>query len=190
MERNLDPPLVWAPAFSARENAVPLHADPHDPVDIPAWHRLAPGLTTSGQPAEAHLERLAALGIGHVINLALHSHEQALADEGASLSRLDIGYTYIPVDFSAPTEADFAAFCAAMAANVGAALHVHCILNLRVSAFLYRYRREVVGLSETAAAPDLDRLWRPGGAWAKFIGRPADAVLPHRYPGQDYDLPV
>jgi hypothetical protein len=51
------------------------------------------------------------LGIRHIINLGLHSHEKALPDEAASVSRLGMTYIHIPVDFQNPTDGDFAQFC-------------------------------------------------------------------------------
>jgi hypothetical protein len=55
-----------------------------------------------------------ALGIRHIINLGLHSHEKALPDEAASVSRLGMTYIHIPVDFQNPTDGDFAQFCSVM----------------------------------------------------------------------------
>ena len=52
-----------------------------------------------------------------------------------------------------------------------APVHVHCIANYRVSAFFYRYRREVLGLDETAARADLDAIWKPDAVWRAFIAR-------------------
>jgi protein tyrosine phosphatase (PTP) superfamily phosphohydrolase (DUF442 family) len=156
-----------------------------DPNGIFMWRRIDARLTTSGQPTEEQLAALLQLGVTHVVNLGLHSHEKALADEGASLAALGIGYTHIPVDWEAPAEPDFVAFRAAMGALEGATIHVHCIANMRVSAFLYRYHREV-GLSEPEAREMLERVWRPGGVWARFIGHDAAAGLPHRVAGRDY----
>jgi hypothetical protein len=48
-------------------------------------------------------------------------------------------------------------------------VHVHCIANYRVSAFLYRYRREVRGMDEARARADLEAIWQPEGVWAAFI---------------------
>ncbi len=141
-----------------------------DPDSIHNWRRLDARITTSGQPTEAELAAIAALGIQHVINLALHSHERALPDERASVTALGMRYVHIPVEFSAPTEADYTAFCAAMAAAGDAAVHVHCIVNMRVSAFLYRYQQDVLGRSEAEARRLMDSLWQPGGVWAAFIG--------------------
>lgn len=159
-----------------------------DPVAITAWHRLDHRLTSSGQPDIDQLAALGALGVTHVVNLALPSHEKSLPDEAGRLAAMGIGYTNIPVDFADPTQADYAQFCDVMAQLEGKTVHVHCILNLRVSAFLYRWRQDREGFGEAAARRDLERLWRPGGAWARFIGHDADADLPHRYPGTDYQF--
>ena len=48
-------------------------------------------------------------------------------------------------------------------------VHVHCIANYRVSAFFYRYRRDVLGVDEGQARADLEALWQPDGVWAAFI---------------------
>jgi protein tyrosine phosphatase (PTP) superfamily phosphohydrolase (DUF442 family) len=139
------------------------------PESITNWHRLDSRITTSGQPNEHQLAILQALGVRHVINLALHTHEQALADEAASVAALGPQYTHIPVDFQNPTEQDFTRFCAAFAATEPDKVHVHCIMNYRVSAFLYRYRRAILGLTDAQARPDLEKLWQPQGVWAEFI---------------------
>lgn len=187
MERDPDLPLVWAPCHLGRMPALLRHF-PDDPVAITAWHRLDARLTTSGQPEAEQLALLGPLGVTHVINLAMPSHEKSLPDEAGLLATLGIGYTSIPVDFVAPQEADYARFCEVMDDLEGQPVHVHCILNLRVSAFLYRWRQDRKGLPAAEARQELERLWRPGGAWARFIGRAEDAAAEHRYPGRDYDF--
>jgi protein tyrosine phosphatase (PTP) superfamily phosphohydrolase (DUF442 family) len=59
-----------------------------DPKSIYNWRRLDHRITTSGQPTEQQLADIRALGVHHIINLGLHSHEKALPDEAASVSRL------------------------------------------------------------------------------------------------------
>lgn len=142
-----------------------------DPEDIYNWHRLDERITTSGQPTEPQLADIQALGIRHVVNLALHTHEKALPDEAASLGRLGITYTHIPVDFQNPTDQDFAKFCAVMDELNDVPVHVHCIANYRVSAFFYRYRRDVLGWDDAAARAPMDAIWHPEGVWADFIRR-------------------
>ena len=48
-------------------------------------------------------------------------------------------------------------------------VHVHCIANYRVSAFFYRYRRDVQGMDDVAARAEMEQIWRPEGVWAAFI---------------------
>ncbi len=153
-----------------------------EPVHIHHWRRLDGRITTSGQPTEAELAEIAALGVAGVINLGLHTHPRALADEAASVRALGMRYVHIPVDFQHPTEADFARFAAALAEFAGAVVHVHCIANYRVSAFFYRYRRDIVGMDEAAARADMLAVWQPDPIWAAFIG------VPGLFPGQDAGL--
>jgi len=141
-----------------------------DPESIYHWRRLDDRITTSGQPTEPQLADIRALGVRHIINLGLHSHEKALPDEAASVGRLGMTYIHIPVDFQNPTDADFAQFCSVLAGLQDVPVHVHCIANYRVSAFFYRYRRTILGMDETRARADLEQVWQPEGVWAAFIG--------------------
>lgn len=152
-----------------------------DPIHIQNWRRFDDRITTSGQPSEAELAEIRALGVTHVINLGLHSHERALPDEAASVAALGMTYVHIPVAFDRPTEADFERFRDALAAIGDRPVHVHCIVNARVSAFLYRYRRDVAGSGVTEARALMESIWQPGGVWADFIGDEASAALDHRW---------
>jgi len=151
-----------------------------DPADIRGWQRLGSEITTSGR-LEAHdVARLAALGVKRVVNLALDSHPDALADEGAELAAEGIGYTHIPVPFDAPEEAHFAAFRAALEQGPRP-VHVHCIMNWRVSAFFYRLHRDHQGMPEDEARALMQQQWEPDrsdrpewAVWADFIAPRAD----------------
>ncbi len=112
-----------------------------------------------------------ALGVRHVVNLGLHTHEKALPDEAASVSGLGMTYIHIPVDFQNPTDRDFDQFCAVMDQLKEVPVHVHCIANYRVSAFFYRYRRDVLGSDEAQARAEMERIWHPEGVWARFVSR-------------------
>lgn len=146
-----------------------------DPVDIRAWQRLDADVTTSGRIEDKDVARLAAMGVAHVINLALETHPEALADEGAKLRHHGIAYTHIPVPFDAPGEDHFAAFRDAIEQGPKP-VHVHCIMNWRVSAFLYRLNRDHRAMPEAQARAIMERQWSPDGSdrpeaqvWAKFI---------------------
>ena len=142
-----------------------------DPETIFNWRRLDDRVTTSGQPTEPQLADIQALGVRHVVNLGLHTHEKALPDEAASVSRLGMTYIHIPVDFQNPTEQDFQQFCAVMERLKDVPIHVHCIANARVSAFFYRYRRDVLGMDEPQARAEMEAVWQPKGVWVEFVER-------------------
>jgi len=146
-----------------------------DPEHIHNWLRLDDRITTSGQPSEKELAEIKALGVDHIINLALHDHEKSLSDERGSLEAIDVEYVHIPVVFNAPTESDFEQFCSEMDRLDGKKVHVHCIVNARVSAFFYRYRRDRLGWNEETARTDMNKIWEPadwkelGEPWVKFL---------------------
>ena len=146
-----------------------------DPDDIPCWQRLDARITTSGRIAADDIARLAAIGVRHVINLALGDSPGGLADEAALMAGAGLRYSHIPVPFGSPDEAHFAAFCKALETS-GEPVHVHCIMNWRVSAFFYRYNRDLRGMEEAGARALLEQQWSPetsehpdGLVWARFI---------------------
>jgi len=148
-----------------------------DPTEIYNWRRLDERLTTSGQPTEDQLRAIAQLGVDTVVNLGLHTHPKALPDERASVTGLGMAYVHQPVDFQNPTATDLAAFCDLMDRLQGRAVHVHCIANWRVSAFLYRYRIDRLGWDEAKARADLDAIWTPEGPWATIVEGPQPNAL-------------
>jgi len=146
-----------------------------DPTDIRAWQRLSDRITTSGRLLPDDPARLAAIGVKRIVNLALDTHPEALADEADLCAALGLDYTHIPIPFDAPREAHFEAFRAVIDSD-DAPVHVHCIANWRVSAFFYRYNRDVLGLPEHEARALMAQQWDPetsdylgAHAWATFI---------------------
>jgi len=147
-----------------------------DPEDIRGWQRLTSRITTSGRVEDGDPARLAAIGVAHVINLAMADHPEALAEEEGKLAAQGIRYNHIPVPFDAPTEAHYAAFVEALESG-DTPVHVHCIANYRVSTFFYRYHRER-GMGEEEARALMERQWAPEAInhpstrpWIEFIKR-------------------
>ncbi|MXO91104.1 protein tyrosine phosphatase family protein [Pontixanthobacter aquaemixtae] len=145
-----------------------------DPDDIRGWQRLSGSITTSGKLDPGDPARLAKLGVHHVINLALDDHEEALAGEAELLAAIGIRYTHIPIPFDAPSAEHYARFREAMAASTGP-VHVHCIMNYRVSALFYLLHREG-GMEESEARAIMAQQWDPLGSdhpaakpWAKLL---------------------
>ncbi|MGN5484577.1 hypothetical protein ACLJB4_09830, partial [Campylobacter coli] len=46
---------------------------------------------------------------------------------------------------------------------------VHCAANMRVSAFMYLYRRLYKGISNEEAKKELHQIWIPNELWQNFI---------------------
>lgn len=130
-----------------------------DPADIRNWQRRADGITTSGKLEPGDPARLAAIGVRHVVNLALADHPEALVDEAALLAAAGITYTHIPVPFDAPSRDHVAALEQALAAHPGPT-HVHCIMNWRVTAFFYLIDC-AAGVPEPDARARMMAVWNP-----------------------------
>lgn len=145
-----------------------------DPADIRNWQRRPGGITTSGKLEANDPARLAGIGVRHVVNLALDSHPEALAEEAALLAAHGIAYTHIPVPFDAPTPAHVAALAEALAAHPGPT-HVHCIMNFRVTAFFYLLDC-AAGVPEPEAQARMAMVWNPldderaPEAWRELLG--------------------
>ena len=137
------------------------------------YHFEAPTdwLGTSGQPTREQFGDIAAAGYAAVINLALPTSDNAIADEGSVVTGLGMSYHQIPVDFDAPTVADLKTFFGVVDAYAGEKVWVHCVVNARVSAFSYHYLRMRRGLDEEAASTNLLQRWRPqmDEVWTKFL---------------------
>ena len=151
-----------------------------DPTDIRNFLRLSPNITTSGRLQPGDPARLAAIGTASVINLALENHPEALPNAAEEMADAGLTYAHIPVPFADPTEAHYQAFRTALKA-AQTPIHVHCIMNWRVSAFFYRYHREACGMPEPEARAWLEKIWSPhtsdtaeAAPWRAFVERTQD----------------
>ncbi len=124
-----------------------------------------------GSWSRTDIAALAAAGVRHVINLAPDLEGNgSLSGEAELLAEQGIRYSYIPVPFLAPEEGQFEAFQRAFEAD-DEPVHVHCIANWRVSAFFYRYNRDVRGMDERAARALMEQQWSPDtGDYAEVWG--------------------
>jgi len=157
-----------------------------DLTHILNWRRVNARLTTSGQPNADQLAEIQSLGVTHVINLGLGHGEGALDDEAEIAAALGVIYIHIPVDFENPTDQDFEDFKTALESVPDAQVHVHCIYNARVSAFIYRYAQADNDIAEKKAFELMDSIWRPGADWAVFIGNLDVKDAPNQYADEDY----
>jgi protein tyrosine phosphatase (PTP) superfamily phosphohydrolase (DUF442 family) len=108
-------------------------------------------------------------GFEAVINLALPTSDNAIANEGSVVTGLGMSYVHIPVDFKAPTSQDFRAFCRVMEAFDERPVFVHCAANKRVAAFVFLYRVLCQRISRSEAEREMHKVWKPDEIWSRFI---------------------
>jgi protein tyrosine phosphatase (PTP) superfamily phosphohydrolase (DUF442 family) len=137
--------------------------------DIRDFRLISPHLGTSGMPREEQIPAIRQAGFDVVINLALPSSDGAYAHEASLVTGEGMAYFQIPVQFQAPTAADFDLFCRFMHICEGRRTFVHCAANKRVSAFVYLYRVLHQGVPEEQARNDLHAIWNPDEVWGRFI---------------------
>jgi len=136
---------------------------------IPNFLRLSDSVGTAGQPDESQFTAIKGAGYQVVVNLALPDSPQALANERDLVAAHGLEYVQIPVLWDSPQVEDALRFFETMQANTGKKVFVHCIANMRVSAFMYLYRIIYEGMSNEEASQDLHRLWVPDDTWQEFI---------------------
>ena len=135
------------------------------------FRRVDGRVTTSGIVPVEQLRELGDEGYRAVINLKPDIEAEIGADEGELVRAQGIDYVHIPVDFDAPTHADFVAFAQAMDAHAGEQVHVHCAANYRVTAFYGVYALECGLWTEDQADRFVRDVWDPSEfpAWDAFI---------------------
>ena len=137
--------------------------------EIYRFRAVGDRLGTAGQPTPAQFQIVRESGFEAVINLALPTSDNALANEGSVVTGLGMSYVHIPVDFKAPTRHDFRAFCRVMDAFDDRPVFVHCAANMRVSAFVFLYRVLCQQVPVSVAERDLYAIWQPDEIWSQFI---------------------
>ena len=142
------------------------------------YERVTDWLATSGQPTVAQFADIAAAGYEAVVNLALPTSDNAIAGEGSLVAEHGMAYFQIPVVFEKPTLQDLRLFFGVMRALEGRKVWVHCVVNARVSAFVYLYLRHALGVDEEAAKTNLLRKWLPqmDDVWKDFLATPPEAI--------------
>jgi len=147
----------------------------HSIEDIYNFLKLSDAIATSGQPTEEQFPTIRESGYQIVVNLALPESPNALPDEKQVVEAQGMQYKNIPVVWDNPTLEDVAQFFSIMEDNSDKNIFVHCAANMRVSAFMYLYRRIHKGMSDEDARKDLEQIWVPNETWQKFI----EQVLEH-----------
>lgn len=138
-------------------------------MDAENTHQVFDWLWTSGQLSEQDIARLPGLGIEAVINLALPTSSNALPGEAEFVTQQSIAYIHIPVVWERPELSQLEQFFGTLRAFEGRKVWVHCAKNMRVSAFVYLYRKLCLAQSEEASVHPMHEVWMPNDTWQAFI---------------------
>jgi len=138
--------------------------------------RLTPEIGTAGQPRRDQFEPIVNAGFETVINLALPTHPDSIDDEGRLVTELGMNYLHLPVPFDTPKPDHLFQFCALLAALHGRQVFVHCIMNYRVSIFMYHYLRQVLEYSEPRARSPILDCWQIEPQWREILALDAASL--------------
>ena len=137
--------------------------------EIINYNAISNRITSSGQPLDKQFKLIKEQSFEVVINLAMPNSENVIPEEGNIVTAYGMSYVNIPVPWDAPTEDHLAQFYGVMQAYKDKKVWIHCVKNYRVSAFLYRYYRDVLGSSEDDARRVILQSWDPVKIWTDFM---------------------
>jgi protein tyrosine phosphatase (PTP) superfamily phosphohydrolase (DUF442 family) len=138
-------------------------------MDAPNVHQVFDWLWSSGQPSRNDILELPELGVEVVVNLAPPTASNALPGEAELVTGLGMDYVQIPVDWARPEAEQYRRFVRVLQAYSGCRIWLHCAKNMRVSAFVYLYRKLVRGETEQDASFPMRAVWQPDVVWRSFI---------------------
>jgi len=144
--------------------------------DIVNYRQISETLASSGQPEESQFKEIAAAGYEFVINLAMPNSDNAIPEEGYIVTARRMTYVHLPVPFDKPTPGQLKTFFNLMAAFSGKKCWIHCVVNMRVSAFLFLYYKLILGVAEEEAKKVVIPDWTPDNVWREFMALEAGDV--------------
>ena len=139
--------------------------------DVINFFQITDTIGTGGQPSVSQLYDIAQNGYNVVINLATHNSENAIENEGSIVASLGMTYIHIPVPFEAPTPDHLRKFFGFMNELSEEKVFVHCAVNARVSAFVFKYLTMERKMQAEKATTPLLAQWLPqmNLIWKNFL---------------------
>jgi hypothetical protein len=140
-------------------------------MDAENTYQVFDWLWTSGQVSEVDIRQMQLDGINTIINLALPTSTNALKGEAELVANLHMNYFNIPVEWELPEVEQFM-LCVGLLNDLhtrGHKVWLHCAMNNRVSAFVYLYRKLILGQPEEEAIHPMQEIWTPNPLWREFM---------------------
>lgn len=126
-------------------------------------------IASSGQPEDRQFKDIAEAGYKAIVNLAMPNSENAIPEEGNIVTSLKMTYVHIPVPFDAPNVSHLREFIKVMETFSNQKVWVHCVVNYRVSAFLYQHQRLIHHVQPKEAKKVMLASWKPDEIWQRFM---------------------
>lgn len=126
-------------------------------------------LGTAGQPEPDQFALIKKAGYDLVINLVPFSSPEALPDEDELVAEAGLDYCHIPVIWTQPTRHDLEQFFGVLNENRGRKVFAHCVMNFRVSAFVFLYQALIEHVPLETARQAMLQVWTPNDVWQNFI---------------------
>jgi len=142
---------------------------------IANFYQLDENTGTSGQPEAGQFSDISAAAYEIVLNLALSDSPNAIENESTIISKLNMSYVHVPVDFKTPTLGDLESFFDQMEKHKNKKIFVHCVMNWRVSAFMFLYHTIKCDMPVTDALQHMNAVWEPEPVWQEFIDNALDS---------------
>ena len=133
------------------------------------FYQLDENIGTSGQPEGEQFGDISAAGYEIVLNLSLSDSPNAIENENEIVSELNMTYVHVPVDFKTPSLEDLESFFKYMKKYKNKKIFVHCVMNWRVSAFMFLYHTIECDMPVADALQQMNAVWQPEPVWQEFI---------------------
>ena len=131
---------------------------------------------TAGQPKSNEFTDIKANGYEAVINLAMPDHKESIDNEGKIVTLLGMTYIHLPVPFEAPTKSHVREFFTYMDSLQEKKVFVHCIMNYRVSAFMFHYLTKVRKFKPNDAMSPIFDHWQPDMVWSDLLKWSSESI--------------
>jgi len=137
--------------------------------DINNYIKINEKISTSGQPTAKQFEKIAEEGYEIVINLAVAHSEGKIENEDDIVTSLGMNYVHIPVEFLEPTVKNLKDFVEMLSSFSNKKVWIHCIMNYRVSAFMYVYHKYILKTPFYNINLDVFEEWSPDEKWQEIM---------------------
>jgi len=107
--------------------------------------KINDNISTAGQPTKKQFKIIAENNFDVVINLAMHN-KGALKEEDKIVSKNVMMYIHIPITWKTPEIDRLKLFLHILKTlqKENKKVFIHCIMNYRVSAFIYQYKKSIL----------------------------------------------